>query len=173
MSPKNAGPCSVQDCDTTTGHFRKFTPVAYEKAQKRGTYTSYAYLTIGQQLCYRHHMIIVKPDHNKKLEAPSEVLTEKLAKEHPKQIREYFSTQVKKNNTEEASTGDNEAAEEVEPSQTQNIHIAFLNAIDRVSACGYSFCELVSRNSTNNYFYSTTKVKTNILPSHLELVAAR
>ncbi|CAG8595760.1 1936_t:CDS:1, partial [Cetraspora pellucida] len=71
-------PCSVQDCNITTNYFHKFTPVAYEKAPKRGTYISYAYLTIGQQLCHRHYMIIVEPNYNKKSEALSEVLTEVL-----------------------------------------------------------------------------------------------
>jgi len=69
MIQKNEGPCSVQNCDTKIGRFRKFTSLAYEKAQKMGTYTSYAYLTVGQQICHKHYLSIVEPNRNQKLKA--------------------------------------------------------------------------------------------------------
>jgi len=60
MVQKNKGPCSVQNCDKKTSRFRQFTSLAYKKAQEKNTYASYAYLTIGQQLCHTHYMSILQ-----------------------------------------------------------------------------------------------------------------
>ncbi|GES81508.1 hypothetical protein GLOIN_2v1872628 [Rhizophagus clarus] len=67
MVQKNHGPCSVQNCNQVS-RFRQFTSLAYEKAQKKGTYEAYTYLRIGQQLCHNHYMSIVEPDRRQKSE---------------------------------------------------------------------------------------------------------
>src|ERR1044071_3501579 len=61
MVRKNHGPCSVRNCNSQASRFRQFTSLAYEKAQKKGTYEAYTYLRIGQQLCHNHYMSIVEP----------------------------------------------------------------------------------------------------------------
>jgi hypothetical protein len=62
MIRKNEGPCSIQNCNKENSRFRKFTLLAYQKAQEKGTYASYTYLKIGQQLCHTHYLSIVEPD---------------------------------------------------------------------------------------------------------------
>src|SRR6266540_4599618 len=62
--PQNHGPCSVNNCDINT-KFRRFTKLAYEKAQKKGTFNIFNYLKIGDQLCQTHYNNIVEPDRNK------------------------------------------------------------------------------------------------------------
>ena len=64
----------MQNCDAKIGRFRRFTQLAYEKAQKKGTYASYDYLTIGQQLCHKHYMRIVEPDRSQTLGAPNSAM---------------------------------------------------------------------------------------------------
>ena len=70
MVQKNHSPCSVHNCNNQTSHFRQFTSLAYEKAQKKGTYEAYTYLRIGQQLCHNHYMSIVEPYQKHKSEIP-------------------------------------------------------------------------------------------------------
>ena len=71
MVRKNYGPCSVQNCNyDQINRFRQFTLLACEKARKKGTYDSYTYLRIGQQLCHAHYMSIVECDRNQKPETP-------------------------------------------------------------------------------------------------------
>jgi hypothetical protein len=70
MVQKNHGPCSVQNCNNQVSRFRQFTSLAYEKAQKKGTYEAYTYLRIGQQLCHNHYMSIVESDRSQKSEIP-------------------------------------------------------------------------------------------------------
>ena len=66
MAPKNYGPCSVQNCNLQQDRYRQFTSLAYNKAQKKGTYKTYPYLRIGQQLCYSHYLQIVESDRNER-----------------------------------------------------------------------------------------------------------
>lgn len=70
MVRKNYGPCSVQNCNNQITRFRQFTSLAFEKARRKGTYESYTYLRIGQQLCHAHYMSIVESDRNQKSETP-------------------------------------------------------------------------------------------------------
>src|ERR1043165_4118399 len=62
MVQKNEGPCSVQNCNKENSRFRKFTLLARKKAQEKGTYASYTYLEVGQQLCHTHYLSIVELD---------------------------------------------------------------------------------------------------------------
>jgi len=68
MVQKNHGLCSIRNCNSQASRFRQFTSLAYEKAQKKGTYEAYTYLRIGQQLCHSHYMSIVEPYHKQKSE---------------------------------------------------------------------------------------------------------
>jgi hypothetical protein len=68
MVRKNYGPCSIRNCNNKNSRFRQFTPLAYNKAKKNGTYKYYTYLRVGEQLCHIHYMQIVEADRNKKLE---------------------------------------------------------------------------------------------------------
>ncbi|RHZ78194.1 hypothetical protein Glove_166g229 [Diversispora epigaea] len=70
MALKNYGPCSVQNCNLPRDRYRQFTSLAYNKAQKKGTYKTYPYLKIGQQLCYLHYLRIVEPDRGQKSRTP-------------------------------------------------------------------------------------------------------
>ena len=77
MVRKNRGPCSIRNCSGQVTRFRQFTSLAYEKAQKKGTYESYNYLRIGQQLCHTHYLNIVECDRNQKSETPLLLETDK------------------------------------------------------------------------------------------------
>jgi hypothetical protein len=64
MIQKNEGPCAIYNCNKETRRFRRFTPLAYKKACEKGTYTSYRYLKVGQQICHIHYMNIVENSHS-------------------------------------------------------------------------------------------------------------
>ncbi|CAG8596885.1 6521_t:CDS:2 [Cetraspora pellucida] len=46
MPPKYFGPCSIHDCNNDTTKFCKLTPIAYEKAKKKGTFEQFQYLKV-------------------------------------------------------------------------------------------------------------------------------
>jgi len=52
--PQNHKPCSVNNCDINT-KFYWFTKLAYEKAQKKGTFNIFNYLKIGDQFCQTYY----------------------------------------------------------------------------------------------------------------------
>ena len=79
--------CSVQYCNNTTGRFRQFTSLAYKKAQEKGTYTTYNYLTVGQQLCHTHYMSIVESDRNQKSKTPVSMEINEVNREIGKYIK--------------------------------------------------------------------------------------
>ncbi|RIB15013.1 hypothetical protein C2G38_2193431 [Gigaspora rosea] len=68
MPPKlNKGPCNVRDCNNNTSHYYKFTENAFQKSKEKNTFDNYNYLSINDQLCDTHYLIIVEPDrHNKR-----------------------------------------------------------------------------------------------------------
>ncbi|CAG8781352.1 2964_t:CDS:1, partial [Gigaspora rosea] len=68
MPPKlNKGPCNVRDCNNNASCYYKFTENAFQKSKEKNTFDIYNYLSINDQLCDTHYLIIVEPDrHNKR-----------------------------------------------------------------------------------------------------------
>ena len=67
MTRPNRGPCAVYNCNKNNTKFRGFTKFAFEKAQRKGTISTFNYLKVGNQLCQIHYNNIVEPDRGNKI----------------------------------------------------------------------------------------------------------